>query len=171
MPLFPAWSMSAKRVLSQGFILSGLRRGLSGNRIQSALQLKGLGYRRVNILKDVSYWRDALEKGSQIRYTWKGEVVNSDLYAQTRWRMSARYETVARVRYKDRITGESHEDYVTVTHTHLEDGIEKPDLYQSKTRQEIEDAARSAVIDTSPGGDNEVTEVTPMMGFYNPMVG
>jgi hypothetical protein len=139
--------------------------------IQDALRLKDLGYRRTNILADVRYWNDALEKGSRIKYTWKGETINPDLYAQTRWRMGARYETVARVRYKDRITGEEHEDYVTVKHTHLEDGLEKPDLYQSKTREDIDEAAAEAVRSTSPGGDNEVTEVTPMIGFYNPMVG
>lgn len=171
MPLFPLWAVGPTRVMAQSFILSGIRRGLSANRIQDALQLKDLGYRRTEILKDVRYWKDALEAGSKIKYTWLNEVVNPNLYAETRWRMGARYETVCRVRYKDRITGESHEDYVTVTHTHLEDGIEKPDLYQSKTRGDIDAAAREAVESTSPGGESEVTGVTPMIGFFNPRVG
>ena len=171
MPLFPPWVVSPTRVLAQSFILSGIRRGLSANRIQNALQLKDLGYRRANILKDVSYWKDALDKGSKIKYTWRDERVADHLYVQTRWQMSARYETVTRVRYQDRITGETHEDYVTVAHTHLEDGIERPDLIQGKTRADIEDAAARSVEDSSPGGDVEVTEVTPMMGFFNPMVG
>jgi len=157
--------------MSQSFILSGIRRGLSANSIQDALQLKDLGYRRTEVLKDVRYWKDALEQGSKIKYTWSGETVNPNLYAETRWRMSARYETVTRVRYRDRISGESYEDYVTVTHTHLEDGLEKPDLYQSKTRDDIEAAARSSISGYRGVEDMEVLEVTPMIGFFNPMVG
>jgi hypothetical protein len=84
--------------------------------------------------------------------------------------MRARYETVVRVRYKDRITGEEHEDYVTVLHEHLEDGVTKPDLHQAKTRGEIEEAAANAVEDKYAGGHARVIETTPMIGFFNPMV-
>jgi hypothetical protein len=157
--------------MAQSFILSGVRRGLSANRIQDALQLKDLGYRRTEILKDVRYWKGALEQGSKIKYTWTGETVDPNLYTETRWRMSARYETVCRVRYTDRITGEEHEDYVTVKHEHLEDGLVKSDLYQSKTRGDIEEAARDAIPHYRGGEDAKNIEVTPMIGFFNPMIG
>jgi len=171
MPLFPTWAVGPTRVLSQSFILSGVRRGLSANRIQDALQLKDLGYRRTDILKDVRYWKDALETGSKIKYTWHNEVVNPNLYTETRWRMGARYETVCRVRYNDRVTGESYEEYVTVKHEHLEDGLRKSDLYQSKTRGEIEEIAADSLPGYRGGEGATNVEVTTMMGFFNPRVG
>lgn len=171
MPMFPVWAVSPTRVMAQSFILSGVRRGLSANRIQQALQLKGLGFRRADTLKDVRYWSEAMERGAKIKYTWRPEAPSSDLYMETRWRMGARYETEVRVRYTDRITGEKHEEFVTVKHEHLEDGVSKPDLTQSKTRAEIEEAAIDTIPGYRGGEDAKDIEVTIMMGFYNPRVG
>jgi len=151
--------------------VSGIRRGMSGAEIIGALQKSDLWYKAEDYGSDFRYWREAWEKGTKMQFSWRQEVLNPDLYVQTTWQMSARWETVCRVEWHDPITGEDYTDYVTITHTHEEDGLEVPDRLQTLTRGEIEEAAEEAMGPESKGIAGVVRRVTPMMGFYNPEVG
>lgn len=173
MPLFPAATMSLVRRLAQSHLLSAARMAEipSGRTLLSALQESGIGYRTGDFYSDWNYWKDAVERGKKLKYSWKGEVLNKDLYMKTGYEMKARYETLVKVTSRNLLTGKIEESIVTVAHEHLEAGVTTPDLSQGLTRGQVEEAARK-VADV--GGVSErgaVISVTPIMGFYNPAIG
>lgn len=171
MPFFPPALMALARRQAQKYILSGLRRGLSGNEIQGILQTKDLGYRRQVIQSDVRYWKEALSRGDYLKYTTMAAKPTTRLYMQTGWQTKGRFETIVEVKYRNTLTGEMLSQDVTVVHTRLEAGVEVPALTQDMTRGEIGRAAESMVETGSPGGPIEIISSMPVLGFYNPDVG
>ena len=172
MPLFPTGALSLVRKLSQSHLVSAARLAEvpSGRTLLSALRESGLGYRTQDFYSDWNYWKEAVEKGKKLKYTWKGEVLGQDLYMKTSYEMKARYETLMQVQYVDPVTGNLETQYVTIAHEHLEDGVTRPDLYQGLTREQLEQQAKQAVQATSPGGAPEIIGAMPIMGFYNPNI-
>jgi len=172
MPLFPTGAMSLVRKLSQSHLLSAARLGVvpSGRTLLSALQESGLGYRTQDFYSDWNYWKEAVERGKKLKYTWKGEVLGQDLYMKTSYEMKARYETLVNVKWKSALTGEIHESIYTISHEHLENGIKVPDTYQRLTRADIEEAAKKMSRAGDPERYGEVLSVMPIMGFYNPNI-
>lgn len=165
--------MSLVRRLAQSHLLSAARMAEipSGRSLLSALQQSGIGYRTGDFYSDWSYWKDAVERGKKLKYSWKGEVLNRDLYMKTGYEMKARYETLVKVTARNLVTGKIEESIVTVAHEHLEAGVITPDLSQSLTRGQVEEAAREACrLGGYPVGA-KVISVTPIMGFYNPTIG
>ena len=171
MPLYPFVEGSLTRNLAQGAIVSGIRRGMNGAEIIGALQKSDLWYDSKQYRSDFRYWREAWEKGTKLKYSWRNEVLNTDLYMQTNWQMSAPFETVASVDWHDPITGEKYTDYVTIKHTTMIGGVEENDVIQTKTRGEIEEMAGSSISKYPKSRSAIVDRVTPRMGFYNPEVG
>lgn len=171
MPFFPPNLVALVRRQSQKFILSGIRRGLSGNKIQLDLIAKGLGYRRANILSDVKYWRDALSKGDHLKFVNMASRPSPRLYMQTGWQTKGRFETLVDVSFRDNLTGVESTQTVTVVHTEGVPPDERVALNQNLTRGEIEQAAESMVETGSPGGPIEIISSMSVLGFYNPDVG
>ena len=173
MPLFPAGMMSLVRNLAQSHLLSAARmvEVPSGAAVLEALRVSDLGYRTQDFYSDWNYWKEAVERGKRLKYSWAGEVLSEDLYMKTGYEMRARYETVCQVVYRDPLTGEVNTQYVTIAHEHLEEGVTTSDLYQDLTRGDIESQAAQAVESESPGGQPEVLSVMPIMGFVNPNIG
>jgi hypothetical protein len=143
----------------------------SGRSLLSALQESGIGYRTGDFYSDWSYWKDAVERGKKLKYTWKGEVLNKDLYMKTGYEMKARYETLVKVTARNLLTGKIEESIVTIAHEHLEAGVKVSDLYQGLTRQQVEDAAQKVADVGGASERGKVISVTPIMGFYNPAIG
>jgi len=143
----------------------------SGRSLLSALQESDIGYRTQDFYSDWSYWKDAVERGKKLKYTWKGEVLNQDLYMKTGYEMKARYETLVKVTYRNLLTGQIEESIVTVAHEHLEAGVTTPDLTQGLTRGQVEEAARKACDVGGVSERGEVISATPILGFYNPAIG
>ncbi|GAG76949.1 unnamed protein product, partial [marine sediment metagenome] len=170
-PVFPPGAVALVRRQAQKYILSGLRRGLSGNEIQNILQTKALGYRRQAIQSDVRYWQAGLQKADHLKFVNYNARPSNRLYMQTGWQTKGRYETVVEVKYRNRLTGEVTSQDVTVVHTHTIDGEERPALTQDMTRGEIETAAESMVQTGSPGGPVEIVSSKSIFGFYNPDIG
>jgi len=168
---FPPGVLGLVRRQSQKYILSGLRRGLSGNEIQDILQAKDLGYRRQVMQSDVRYWRDAISKGDRLKFVRHDFKPTQRLYMQTGWQTKGRFETIVEVKYRNTLTGEIIEQDVTVVHTRLEAGQEVPALTQDMTNGEIDRAAESMVETGSPGGPVEILSSMKVLGFYNPDVG
>lgn len=170
MPLFPSGAMTLVRRLAQSHILSGVTRSLTGGEIIGALQRSDLWYKSTDYGSDFAYWKEGVRLSSKLKHTWRNEVLNPDLYLKTGYEMKARYETLIKVRWKHRLTGEIHENIYTVPHEHLEAGVNTPDLSQTLTRIDLEEAAKKM----SAGGDIEkygdVISVVPIMGFYNPAI-
>ena len=162
--------MSLVRRQAQKFIVSGLRRGLSGNQIQADLQSKTLGYRRQDLQADVRYWKDGLARSDFIKFVNYGARPSVDLYIQTGWQTKGRFETVVEVKYRDRLTGEVGTQDVTVVHTTGFGADERPSFSQEMTRGEIEQAAKEMVETGSPGGPVEIISSKSVIGFFNPDV-
>lgn len=173
MPLFPAATMTLVRRLAQSHLLSAARAAvpMTGAEVLRTLRISDLGYRTADFYSDWAYWREGVERGKKLKYTWKGEVLSEDLYMTTGYEMKARYETVCIVTYRDVITGKTETQWVTIAHEHLEAGITTADRYQTLTRAEIEEQAAEAVQSTSPGGQPEIVSVMTVMGFVNPAIG
>jgi len=171
MAYFPPGALALARRQAQKYILSGLRRGLSGNDIQDILQTKDLGYRRQVMQGDVRYWKSALEKGDRLKYTTMAAKPGQGLYMQTGWQTKGRFETIVEVKYRNTLTGEVMQQDVTVVHTTIDAGVEVPALTQDMTRGEIGRAAEGMVETGSPGGPVEIISSMPILGFYNPDVG
>lgn len=173
MPLFPPGAMTLVRTLAQSHIVSAARMLVrpSGRSLLSALGESGIGYRTQDFYSDWNYWKYGVDQGNKLKFTWINEVLNPDLYLRTGYEMKARYETLVKVTSRNLLTGQIEESIVTVAHEHLEAGVITPDLSQSLTRGQVEEAARKAA---DVGGVSErgaVISVTPIMGFYNPAIG
>ena len=91
-------------------------------------------------------------------------------YIQTGWQTKGRFETVVEVTTRDRITGLTSTNNVTVVHTTGQGMDERVALTQDMTRQEVEDAARDMVEPYYEGGLIEFISAKPVIGYYNPDV-
>lgn len=159
-----------RRGMSQSFIQSGASKGMSANSIQDTLQKIGLGYRRTTLLGDVRHWKEAFSLGENMKYTTMDAKMGVDRYMETKWRTGSRFETLFRTKIKDPLTGEVTDQFVTVKHTHLEEGIEANDLSQTKTRRELQEAAEEFFKKYGIDPKDIVGPIMPIMGFYNPSV-
>jgi hypothetical protein len=135
------------------------------------LRESGIGYRTQDFYSDWNYWKEGVDLGNRLKFTWRNEILNPNLYMQTGYEMRARYETLVQVTYRDPITRKLETQYVTIAHEHLEAGVTKSDLSQTLTRAQVESAAKEAVESKSPGGKPEIVSAVPIMGFYNPIIG
>lgn len=171
MPMFPDGDMSLTRSMAQSYILSGVRAGVPGTQIIGSLIKNDLWYKSTDFSKDLSYWRNAYDAGQAMKYTTRSGVLGNRLYLETGWHQTARYETVFQIASHDPLTGESYDNFVTVAHLHLEDGVETPDTWQYRTRGELEELVGNMLESTSPASGGVVDNVMPIMGFYNPNVG
>ncbi|GAI44135.1 unnamed protein product [marine sediment metagenome] len=158
------------RRLAQSFIQKGISQQQSANWIQNTLQKSGLGYRRTTMLSDVRYWKEAFTRGERMKFTTMDARLGQDRYMSTNWRMGSRYETVFRSKLRDPLTGEVHDQFVTIKHEHLEDGVIRNDLTQTKTRRELQEVAEEYYKKYGVAVENIVAEPMPVMGFFNPSV-
>ena len=170
MPLFPPGTMELFQRQAQKYILSGLQRKMSANAILKDLISKTLGYRRTTFLKDVKYWQNALMRADYLKFTNFSSKFNVSHYIQTGWQTKGRFETVIEVTTRDRMTGLTSTNNVTVVHTTGQGMDERVALTQDMTRQEVEDAARDMVEPYYEGGLIEFISAKPVIGYYNPDV-
>ena len=166
---FPSWRvMSVPRRLAQTWIPRMIQFGYSANRGLKALKEHMIGYRRTTFLSDWREWQKAITNSKAIRYTANDRKISLSRYIHAAWRKKGVIETIMRVDAVDPLTGQLGSKYVTITHTHLEHGMEVPDTEQVYTAGDLKDMALSRFTGYGEFTDWEVKSIVPEMGYFNP---
>lgn len=163
-----ASAMSLTRRTAQNYMLSGLRRGLPGSQVIGVLQKQGLWYKATDFGRDWAHMKSGWESGQMMKFTTRDARIGADRYMENRWLLTSHYQTVMEVRGFDRQTGKDFARFVTVSHTHEEDGMTVADVDQSWTRRELEDRARDILQRYPWMQELDIEQVIPILGYYNP---
>lgn len=137
-----------------GYILRGIRKGLSGTQILGILQDSNRGYRVSTFFEDFRSITKSYQKWDRMKFVRRDFVISEKHYSYVQVRMDNRYQTTIRVRGYNMHTGEQVERNVTIGHDTVQ------------VRQVLEDLAAELVQDTSP--DLIIESLMPEMGRENP---
>jgi len=163
-----ASAMSLTRRTAQNYILSGLRRGLPGSQVIGVLQQQGLWYKSTDFGEDWRHMKAGWESGQLMKHTTLDARIGADRYMENRWLLTSHYQTVMEVRGFDLRTGEDFTRNMTISHTHIEDGMTVADTDQRLTRRELEEKTRDALGQYPWMQEIEIEEIMPVIGYYNP---
>lgn len=159
---------SDNRVEAQKFILSAVKRGVTGAQTIGVLQKADTWYDSKQFGEDWSHWSTAVEQGSRLAFVNRNARPGDNLYSYNRGLVGSKYQTVMEIRGTDLETGDEFTQDVTVMHTHTIDGIETADQHQMFTRQELEDLAERYLDWYGLRETIEVSSIVPIMGYVNP---
>jgi len=162
--------MTPNQRASQEYFRSAYFRGWSGNRLLRTLNENGVSYRRQTFYRDWRTWTGALAEWQKTKYYSYDKVLSPEKYVVSDLYQRAKYTTIAKVRYRDKFTGEVVEREITIAHVHEFQGHLVPDLDQVYTKRDL---AQAAVRVLSEHSDIEAEDlkVIPIIGFVNPMYG
>jgi len=161
---------SVNRVEAQKFILSAVKRGISGAETIGVLQKADTWYDSRQFGEDWGHWKTAVSQGSRMAFVNKNARPSDSLYSYNRGLSASKYQTVMEIRGRDLETGDAFTQDVTVLHTHTVDGLETIDQQQLYTRQELEDLAERYLDWYGLRDTIEVDAIVPVMGYINPEI-
>lgn len=152
--------MSLKGLSERGsefvqYLKSGIKQGLSGNRILSSIQdATGKAYQRTVFLADMRVLRGAEETFKGLKFIRRDRLVSERHYQTTVKTMNTRYKTVVEIHGISKITGDPTDRFITVGHDTL------------LTRGELERAALIALEKAE--SPTKWDRIFPVEAYVNP---
>lgn len=146
---------AALRNAAQSLFPGFYERGLSANAALSALREAGLGYRRQDFLNDYLAGSERYTAQTRIRFVARGNTPAESTLSPGYFGTPDKYSLVFKVTGKDRLTGESKEQYFFQHRNNL------------MTRSTMEDEALSWFNEQSEAYGLDAEEITTVEGYIN----
>lgn len=142
--------------ITDQFILSGLRQGLSGNAIQKALTANGLGVRRADLQGRIRELTSAVRNASVLKYVNKSSYPTTALYTKGGSYQSKQYLYSVRIELTDPETGETSIRYQNISSA------------KELTIGEAEDVATQNLLKNNPDYEKQITNAYVETLFQQP---
>ncbi|GAI83785.1 unnamed protein product [marine sediment metagenome] len=99
------------------YIMRGVHKLMSSRQIIGAIRGAGYGYRSADMYRDIRIARIEFDKTDALHRLPTPAMISEEYYTPVEYtKVTTRYATVAKVRYRDAETGQEWTDYLTAGH-------------------------------------------------------